>query len=325
MVSIYILVWSGTMSLSLPLAVQCIRTYYVVPGQAIQGLSLYNVAGCVLGEAFPPSSFQSRRGPALIWARAASWRHPTKRRTDSAAIHSNYVQPAHTHSTQHTVERQHRECEDNKCCRWGKKANEIIVHFGTYQVTIVLQTGKMVQMKVGKCPTDTLSLTNKVIANPNDQANLLKGSQHVMIATGPGEKDSATKTIAHQIMRVSTHLLIQVRGLSSPWPLIRRFVFYWHTHTLSLKPWTHHHDRMYCLQVPPGYLGFSMPQRKWAILSLNQEIEVLPHRFDETKDYIGSMVLHIDFFNKKKVSQEPYDTDNMAKEFLMQFHNQGTH
>ncbi len=47
-----------------------------------------------------------------------------------------------------------------------------------------------------------------------------------------------------------------------------------------------------------------------------------PHRFDETRDLIGAMVLHVDFFNKKKVSQEPYDTDAMAKEFLMQFPSQ---
>jgi hypothetical protein len=75
--------------------------------------------------------------------------------------------------------------------------------------------------------------------------------------------------------------------------------------------------------MPQGYLGFSMVQRKWAVLSLNQDLEVLPHRFDERKDYIGSMVLHIDFYNKKKVTQEPYNTDEMAKEFLMEFHNQG--
>ena len=33
------------------------------------------------------------------------------------------------------------------------------------------------------------------------------------------------------------------------------------------------------------------------------------------------MVLHIDFYSKKKVTQTPYNTDDMAKEFLMEFHN----
>ena len=32
--------------------------------------------------------------------------------------------------------------------------------------------------------------------------------------------------------------------------------------------------------------------------------------------------IQVDFFNKKKVSTEPYDTDAMSREFLMQFHNQ---
>ena len=44
-----------------------------------------------------------------------------------------------------------------------------------------------------------------------------------------------------------------------------------------------------------------------------------PYKFDESRDLIGNMTLYVDFFNKKKVTQEPYDTDNMAKEFLMQF------
>ena len=78
----------------------------------------------------------------------------------------------------------------------------------------------MVQMRVAKCPTDVLSLKNRVIVNPADQANLLHGAKHVSITTGPGQ----------------------------------RFVF-------SLEP---------SPEVNPGTLGFSTPQRKWAVLSLNQ-------------------------------------------------------
>ena len=78
----------------------------------------------------------------------------------------------------------------------------------------------MVQMKVGKCPTDSLSLKNRVIVNPADQANLFRGGRHVSITTGPGQ----------------------------------RFVF-----SLEASP-----------EVSQGVLGFSTPQRKWAVLSLNQ-------------------------------------------------------
>ncbi len=129
----------------------------------------------------------------------------------------------------------------------------------------------MVLLKVGKCPNDVLSLSNRVIVNPSDQQNALRGSQHVSLQAGGG------------------------------------------TFLFSLEPNE---------GVPPGFLGFSLPQRKWAVLSLNQDLDVSPHRFDDARDLVGAMVLHVDFFNKKKVSQEPFDTDAMAKEFLQQFPSQ---
>ena len=74
--------------------------------------------------------------------------------------------------------------------------------------------------------------------------------------------------------------------------------------------------------IPAGQLGFSLVQRKWAVLSLNQDIRVEPYRFDQKKDFAASLTVAIDFYNRKKVTQEPFDTDAMAKEFLMQFHQQ---
>ena len=69
-------------------------------------------------------------------------------------------------------------------------------------------------------------------------------------------------------------------------------------------------------------MGFSLPQRKWAVVSVGQPIDTQPHSFDERRDLIGAMTLHVDFFNKKKVTQEPYNTDEMAQEFLMSFPKQ---
>lgn len=74
--------------------------------------------------------------------------------------------------------------------------------------------------------------------------------------------------------------------------------------------------------IPAGQLGFSLVQRKWAVLSLNQDIRVEPYRFDQKKDFAATLTVAIDFYNKKKVTQEPFDTDAMAQEFLMQFHQQ---
>ncbi|XP_043463400.1 vesicle-fusing ATPase 1-like [Leptopilina heterotoma] len=76
--------------------------------------------------------------------------------------------------------------------------------------------------------------------------------------------------------------------------------------------------------MPRGNVGFSLPQRKWATLSLNQEIEVRPHYFDPTSssECLCTIVLEADFLQKKTTTLEPYDTEQMAKEFLFQFSGQ---
>lgn len=57
---------------------------------------------------------------------------------------------------------------------------------------------------------------------------------------------------------------------------------------------THH-------EIPRGTVGFSLPQRKWATLSLNQEIEVRPYHFDPTcnTECLCNIVLEADFLQKK--------------------------
>ncbi|KAH8311535.1 hypothetical protein KR044_006781 [Drosophila immigrans] len=71
--------------------------------------------------------------------------------------------------------------------------------------------------------------------------------------------------------------------------------------------------------LPRGHVGFSLVQRKWATLSINQEIDVRPYRFDASSDIITLVSFETDFLQKKTITQEPYDSDEMAKEFIMQF------
>jgi hypothetical protein len=54
--------------------------------------------------------------------------------------------------------------------------------------------------------------------------------------------------------------------------------------------------------VPRGTVGFSLPQRKWATLSLNQDIEVKPYHFDPTSssECLCTIVLEADFLQKKR-------------------------
>jgi len=71
--------------------------------------------------------------------------------------------------------------------------------------------------------------------------------------------------------------------------------------------------------IAPGLVAFNALQRKWAVITLNQDIEVRPHQFNPKTDTLANMVLEIDFFIKKNTTTDPYDTDKMAVEFLMQF------
>ena len=41
-------------------------------------------------------------------------------------------------------------------------------------------------------------------------------------------------------------------------------------------------------------------QRKWAVLSLGQQVSIRPHVFNPQQDYLGAMVVEVDFLMKKK-------------------------
>ncbi|XP_060563060.1 vesicle-fusing ATPase-like isoform X2 [Ruditapes philippinarum] len=71
-----------------------------------------------------------------------------------------------------------------------------------------------------------------------------------------------------------------------------------------------------------GTLGFNLMQRKWAVISLHQEVQVNPFQFNTRVQTIGTIVVQVDFLQKKNATPEPFDTDKMAMEFSMQFANQ---
>ncbi|CAH1788773.1 unnamed protein product, partial [Owenia fusiformis] len=123
------------------------------------------------------------------------------------------------------------------------------------------------QMRVQRCPTDDLSLTNRAIVNERDYDP--QQTRHLEIHTGTG----------------AFHFTVEAHSA-----------------------------------VVPGTIGFSLPQRKWATLSLNQELQVKP--FQKKTQYLSLIKLEVDFLQKKSTTTEPYDSDKMAAEFLMQFPQQ---
>lgn len=74
-----------------------------------------------------------------------------------------------------------------------------------------------------------------------------------------------------------------------------------------------------CHDVPNYCIGFSLLQRKWATLSINQDISVKPFNFDRTSEVLTNVSIEVDFLQKKTTTLEPYDSDQMAKDFILQF------
>lgn len=73
---------------------------------------------------------------------------------------------------------------------------------------------------------------------------------------------------------------------------------------------------------PLGQIGFSAPQRKWAMISVDMPITVRPHHYDLKSQSISIMVIELDFISKKNTTLDPYNTDMMLVDFLQQFGNQ---
>ncbi|XP_075236874.1 vesicle-fusing ATPase 1-like [Lycorma delicatula] len=75
---------------------------------------------------------------------------------------------------------------------------------------------------------------------------------------------------------------------------------------------------MFDSQVARNTICFNSLQRKWAQISLNQEIEVKPYRFNPTSstECISQVIFTIDFLQKKHATTNMMNSDNMVQEFL---------
>ncbi|CAF0927818.1 unnamed protein product [Rotaria sordida] len=71
--------------------------------------------------------------------------------------------------------------------------------------------------------------------------------------------------------------------------------------------------------MPQGKIGFNTLQRRWANIELDRPYQIRPYAFDKNVQSISTLVLEVDFLNNKKTTNDPYDTDKMAVEFLQQY------
>ena len=103
------------------------------------------------------------------------------------------------------------------------------------------------RMKVSKCPSDTLTMTNRAIVNPRDfdkQVTFLTEIFHLLAKNDQNTNYEMSQSCPHIDVRTGPG---------------QHFVF-----TVETDE-----------KVTAGTVAFSLPQRKWATLSLNQ-VSALP-------------------------------------------------
>ncbi|KAK3879166.1 hypothetical protein Pcinc_016244 [Petrolisthes cinctipes] len=71
--------------------------------------------------------------------------------------------------------------------------------------------------------------------------------------------------------------------------------------------------------IQPSCMGFNAIQRKEAMLSLNQEIQVEPYHPNLQNNLIGTLVVEVDYIQKKLMGPDKYNTDEMAVVYMEQF------
>uniref|UniRef100_A0A4W5MRT3 Vesicle-fusing ATPase n=1 Tax=Hucho hucho TaxID=62062 RepID=A0A4W5MRT3_9TELE len=74
--------------------------------------------------------------------------------------------------------------------------------------------------------------------------------------------------------------------------------------------------------VVPGTIAFSLYWAAIGFLSLLCVHVVTNYNFDKSKQCVGTMMVEIDFLQKKSVDSSQYDSDKMAAEFIQHFNSQ---
>lgn len=160
-------------------------------------------------------------------------------------------------------------------------------------------------MKASKCPSDEISLTNKVAVNV---ADFPEDTEYVMYFNLHNKTISKVfillaRTIS---MLLSWNLIIQqfykkcIHKLNSivliKWGVYCRYI------RVSTGPGCHFVFAVIRTpEMPKNNVGFSLVQRKWAAISVNQDIDVKAFRFNTSSstEFLDTVTLEVDFLAKK--------------------------
>lgn len=138
-----------------------------------------------------------------------------------------------------------------------------------------------VMLKANKSPNELLALTNCAIFNPGDLPEAAK------------------------------YVCIKGRTFTAKYALGRRW-------SLMCRA-----DECVCANrrdpsMAAGQVGFSMMHRRWAEISLGEDIEVTqwdPARERDPNVYVGKLTVEVDFVMKNRQVPDAFDTDLMADHF----------
>lgn len=128
-------------------------------------------------------------------------------------------------------------------------------------------------MKATKCPSDEISLSNKVAVNNSDFPDDVEYvEQFIRIKNNLIDVKNKCDFFLNRYIRVSTgpgqHFVFSIIKTS---------------------------------EVPKNNVGFSLVQRKWAAISVNQDIDVKVYRFNPSSktEFLDTVTLEVDFLTKK--------------------------
>ncbi|SCU94570.1 LANO_0E07206g1_1 [Lachancea nothofagi CBS 11611] len=78
-------------------------------------------------------------------------------------------------------------------------------------------------------------------------------------------------------------------------------------------------------EIAPGVIGFNGNQRTWGGWSLNQSVQVKAFdlfKYSGNQSYLGTLDLEISFRSRGKAVENPFEQDDLAKQFLKNFESQ---
>lgn len=141
-------------------------------------------------------------------------------------------------------------------------------------------------MKAVKCPSDELSLTNKAIVNTGDFPDDIRW---VFFTYKP-----IKRPVFNRFLWPSS-IASYIEVSTGPG---QHFVF-----AIHRTP-----------EVPKGSVGFSLLQRKWATLSINQDIDVKPYRFNPSSatECLCNVTMEVDFLQKKSYERRNDSNDELS-------------